>query len=118
MRNVYGNGLVGLVEEFDAVPNELDDLLGFMARTIEARRAQAERVSVDEEVYELLDVELDILRKAADVRAESIEAVIGKLAIWELVAEDHDDCQAVENAVIRSVLGDLRRLEGSFAPRR
>jgi hypothetical protein len=40
-----------------------------------------------------------------------LPAIIGKLAIWELASEDHDDGATLENAVVRSVLADLRRLE-------
>ena len=84
---------------------------------VEARRRLAELEAGDQNVSLLLDTEGEILRKAAGVRAEDLRSVIGKLRIWEMVAEDDDDeAGSLENAVVRSVLHDLRRLDRSAHP--
>lgn len=85
-----------------------------MTRMVEVRRALAEvdgGADVDEELSRLIDLEIDLLRRTADAPAESLSGVIRKLAIWRLVAEDHDEGQSVENALVRSVIADLDRLE-------
>jgi hypothetical protein len=116
---VDGHGLVELVQAgLDAVPYELEHLHEYMTQMIEARRALAEveEGAVEEELALLIDLELDVLRRAADAPAPSLRAVIRKLTIWRLAAEDHDEGQSVENAVVRSVLVDLHRLDGGAHP--
>lgn len=81
---------------------------------VEVRRALAEvegSADLDEELSRLIDLEIDLLRKTADAPAASLSAVIRKLAIWRLVAEDHDEGQSIENALVRSVIADLDRLD-------
>jgi len=95
---------------------DLDDLVRYMEDMIEARRRLAELETGDQNVSMLLDTEGEILRKAAGVRAEDLRSVIGKLRIWEMVAEDDDEGGSLENAVVRSVLHDLRRLDRSAHP--
>ena len=109
-------GLSGLVEEgLDASPHGLDDLLHFMKRMVEVRRALADLEGgeeLDTELSRLIDLEIDLLRKTADAPATSLSQVLRKLAIWCLAAEDHDEGQTVENALVRSVIADLHRLDG------
>lgn len=100
-------------EGIGALPEDLPDLHGLLLRVVALRREQAEIAEQAEELVSTLpDLELDVLRKAAEVPAETVQAVIHKLAIWDLVAEDHDEGHGLENAVVRSVLLDLRRLDG------
>lgn len=110
-------GLAGLVQAgLETVPSGLDELQEYMVRMVEVRKALAEVEDdtdsvVEEEVSLLIDLELDVLRRVAEAPAPSLRTVIRKLAIWGLAAEDNDEAQTVENAVVRSVLVDLRRLE-------
>ena len=112
MGKTFKDARAGRVREgYDAGSGDLDDLVRTMQRTVEIRRSQAELVVMEEDVSALIEVEIDILRRAADIRAENLSAVIGKLTIWELAAENDDEGGSMENAVVRSVLLDLRRLD-------
>jgi hypothetical protein len=98
------------------LPNGLEDLHDYLSRMIEIRRtiAETDRAGGTEEMdlSRLLDLESECLIRVADTAAGSIEGVMHKLAIWALIAEDHDDGESAENAVVRSALVDLRRLVG------
>ena len=115
MKNLVGDDLLARVQDgVGSIPEGLPDLHGFLTRMVDLRREQAEVAEEAEEIVSsLLDLELDVLRRAAAAPAPTLQAVIHKLAIWDLVAEDQDEGHAAENAVVRSVLLDLRRLDGN-----
>ncbi len=122
-----GEGIVGVLDRgLDGVPNGLCDLKGYLGMVVDLRRTLAEdaeaarRDGVDAEpaIDTLLDLEFDILRRAAHVPAGNLEGIIEKLTIWDTVSEDHDEGDSLENAVVRSVILDLRRLGGPATPGR
>ena len=116
MRKAALKDLSGLCDGgLDAIPHDLDDLLHFMRRMVEVRRELADlecAEDIEAELSRLIDLEVDLLRRTAEAPATSVSGALRKLAIWCLAAEDHDEGQAVENALVRSVIADLHRLDG------
>jgi hypothetical protein len=69
------------------------------------------------EIETLQTLELAVAERAVAIRAESIETVRGKLAIWRALgpASGDDDMRSPRNRLILSVEADLERL--SLTPR-
>jgi hypothetical protein len=118
VENLLDEGLLGILHRgLDGVPNGLEDLRRYLAAVIERLAEEAEEqgdrttaILARAQVDTLLDIETALLRRAAEVPATSLAAVLEKLAVWSLVAEQDDEGDTLGNALIRSVMLDLRRL--------
>jgi hypothetical protein len=118
VEKLLNEGLLGILARgLDGVPNGLGDLRSYLASIVEALGDEAEEqgdrttaLMSGARVDTLLDIEAAILRRAAEVPATSVDAVLAKLAVWDLVAEQDDAADTLENALVRSAIGDLRRL--------
>jgi hypothetical protein len=118
VEKLLDQGLLGILHRgLDGVPNGLGDLRHYLAAVIERRAEEAEEqgdrttaMLARAQVDTLLDIEAAILRRAAAVPATSLAAVLEKLAVWSLVAEQDDEADTLGNALVRSAILDLRRL--------
>ena len=109
----------------DALPDDVAQLRGYMRMigTLLAEKAAELEPSWEQacaaaaEIATLQDLEVAIAERAVAIRAESLETVRGKLAIWRALgpASNDDDMRSPRNRLILSVEADLERL--SLAPR-
>lgn len=123
MEKLFQGGLVGIMRNgVDSVPHDLDDLRSYLEglqamlaeMAVEADPSWRPPQEAAAECETLLELEQSIARKAADVRADSIDKVLKKLAIWDLIADEPDE-PAVDHLLVRSAAADLRRLDRSGA---
>ena len=124
MEKLLREGLVGIMRwGVDSVPNGLADLRQYLVGVHRMLAEKAEEhesspelmLTAGAEVEVLLDLEQAIVRKAGEVPASSVPAVLEKLAIWELFAQGDNEESALGNALVQSAISDLRRL-GHPAP--
>jgi hypothetical protein len=109
----------------DALPDDVAELRGYMRMigTLLAEKAAELEPSWEQacaaaaEIETLQNLEAAVAERAIAIRAESLETVRGKLAIWRALgpASDDDDMRSPRNRLILSVEADLERL--SLAPR-
>jgi hypothetical protein len=108
-----------------ALPDDVAQLRGYMRMigTLLAEKAAELEPSWEQacataaEIETLQNLEAAVAERAIAIRAESLETVRGKLAIWRALgpASDDDDMRSPRNRLILSVEADLERL--SLAPR-
>jgi hypothetical protein len=109
----------------DALPDDVGQLRGYMRMigTLLAEKAAELEPSWEQacaaaaEIETLQNLEVAVAERAVAIRAESLETVRGKLAIWRALgpASDDDDMRSPRNRLILSVEADLERL--SLPPR-
>ncbi len=108
-----------LHEGSQALPGDIRTLGGYlkMIGTLLQEKATELEPSWDQacamaaEIETLQALELAVAERAIAVPAHSIEAVRGKLAIWQALGPDsEDDPQSPRNRLILSVDADLERL--------
>lgn len=108
-----------LREGSQALPGDIRALSGYlrMIGTLLEEKATELEPSWDQacalaaEIETLQALELAVAERAIAVPGESIEAIRGKLAIWQALGPDADDSpQSPRNRLILSVDADLERL--------
>ena len=115
-------GLAGIMcRGLDSVPNDPPALLGYLRAIFGMLRERAEEhepcwgmtSAAAGEVETLLRLEGEIARRAAEMPAATVGAVLDKLAIWQCIAEAEVDDEPAwpGHALIRSVIDDLQRID-------
>lgn len=109
----------------DALPDDIAQLRCYMRMigTLLAEKAAELEPSWEQacaaaaEIETLQNLEAAVAERAIAIRAESLETVRGKLAIWRALGpgSEDDDMRSPRNRLILSVEADLERL--SLAPR-
>jgi hypothetical protein len=121
-------GLLGMMDrDLRAMPRDLVDLRKCLAMVVdmlaekasEHERTWALAAGAAAEVETLLQLESAIARRAAELRAGTLRAVLDKLAIWELLAQGDSDGEesSLGRPLLRSVIADLRRMARQDRPR-
>ncbi len=103
-----------------ALPPDLGKLRGYLrliGSLLEEKAAELEpsweqACATAAEIETLQNLEAAVAERAIAIRAESLETVRGKLAIWRALgpASDDDDMRSPRNRLILSVDADLERL--------
>lgn len=108
----------------DALPDDVGQLRGYMRmigmllaeKAAELEPSWEQACAAAAEIETLQNLEVAVAERAVTIRAESLETVRGKLAIWRALGPASDDeMRSPRNRLILSVEADLERL--SLAPR-
>ena len=106
----------------DALPDDVGQLRGYMRMigTLLAEKAAELEPSWEQacaaaaEIETLQNLEVAVAERAVAIRAESLETVRGKLAIWRTLAPgaEDEDMVSPRNRLVLSVEADIDRLLG------
>ena len=119
-RHLDINLLRAMREGTSALPPDLGKLRGYLrliGSLLEEKAAELEpsweqACAVAAEIATLQDLEASVAERAIGVRAESVEQVRAKLAIWRALAAggEDGDLRSPQSRLILSVEADLERL--------
>jgi hypothetical protein len=119
------NLLRALREGTSALPADLGKLRGYLRmigalleeRACELEPSWEQACAAAAEIATLQDLEISVAERAIGVRAESLEQVRAKLAIWRALASTGEDrdLRSPHNRLVLSIEADLERL--SSGPR-
>ena len=102
-----------------ALPGDIRALRGYLTmigtlleeKATELEPSWEQACAVAAEIETLQALELAVAERAIALPADSIEAVRGKLAIWQALGPEADECpESPRSRLIRSVQADLERL--------
>lgn len=112
-----------LCEGESVLPDDVESLRGYlgMIEALLAEKASTFEQSWDEacgaaaEIETLHRLETTVAERAISVRAPTLSAVRGKLAIWRTLVKNADepDCTSPADRLILSIEADLERLSDS-----
>ena len=103
----------------DALPDDVAELRGYMRmigmllaeKAAELEPSWEQACAAAAEIETLQNLEVAVAERAVTIRAESLETVRGKLAIWRALGPASDDeMRSPRNRLILSVEADLERL--------
>jgi hypothetical protein len=106
----------------DALPNDITCLRGYLRmitsllaeKAAELEPSWEQACAIADEIETLQSLEVAVAERAISIEADTLEAVLGKLAIWRSLSPgtEDEDLGSHRNRLILSVEADVDRMLG------